>query len=224
MLDKIDSWKSDWNFLSATKAQRYTAVIMSGIALFLWIVRGWDSGIGAYGTSLHYSVFVIYGLEYAYLNFSLARRGIKGIRNLVTSVMITIGSVTLFEWYWGIGYALFHGETWVLTTENTVLTELIVITIIGIAGILYAKKQGMTPRRCPFLLGFITPAIIWYLLGFPQTCYPAPNGTIIYIENNITHLYNVLAKLGLAFAHATMMVPFSSGKVFSVNRYSGVSK
>ena len=121
MLNQIDEWKSDWNFLSATKAQRYTALVMSGIATFLWIVRGWDSGITTYGTSLHYSVFVIYGLEYALLNWWLDLiHQIKGIRNLVVSVLVTVGSVALFEWYWGLGYAFFHGESWVLTPLNTV--------------------------------------------------------------------------------------------------------
>ena len=204
MLDRIDNWKSDWNFLSATKAQRYTALIEVGIALFLWIVRGWDSGIGEYGTSLHYSVFVIYGLEYAYLNWTLANRGIKGIRNLIIAVTITIGSVALFEWYWGIGYAIYHKETWVLTSTNTVFTELILISIIGITGIFYAARLGAKPKMDPFALILIAPAIYWCIIGFPQTCYPSIDGTVLYIENNLTHLYNILAKLGMALAFARL--------------------
>jgi len=138
LLNRIDEWESDLNFLSATKAQRYTALVMSGIALFLWIVRGWDSGVTSYGTSLHYSVFVIYGLEYAALNGSL--------------------------------------------------------------GGLLAMKQGVHPTVDRLTMFLILPAIFWLISGFEQTCYPSVDGTIIYVENNLIHLYNVLAKLGLAFA------------------------
>ena len=207
MLDRINNWKSDWNFLSATKAQRYTALVMSGIAAFLWAIRGWDSGITTYGTSLHYSVFVIYGLEYAALNWWMdTARKIKGIRNLIISVLWTVFSVAIFEWYWGIGYALQHGETWVLTPLNTVYTELWVITIIGALGGLYSMKLGggiMVDRLTFFLL---SPVIFWLLIGFPQTCYPDVDGTVIYIENNLVHLYNVLAKLGFAFATARVLM------------------
>ncbi|MBA7700522.1 hypothetical protein ES703_109237 [subsurface metagenome] len=207
MLNRIDEWESDWNFLSATKAQRYAALIEVGIALFLWIVRGWDSGIGQYGTSLHYSVFVIYGLEYATLNFWLDTvEKIRGIRNLIISVLWTMFSVALFEWYWGLGYALLHGEWWVLTPSNTVFTELITITIIGVLGLIYAMKLGVTPTVSRLTLFLSLPAIYWLIIGFPQTCYPSVDGSVIYIENNLVHLYNVTAKLGLAFATVKTLV------------------
>lgn len=203
MLNRIDEWKSDWNFLSATEAQRYTALIMSGMAAFLWAMRGWDSGFGSYGTSLHFSVFTIYGLEFAVLNWWMDNaEGIRGIRNLIISVSWTIFSVAVFEWYWGIGYAIFHGEWWVLTPMNNVYTELIVITLTGIFGGIYAMKMGVQPKVDSFTLFLALPAIVWLIAGFPQTCYPKVNGTIIYIENNLVHLYNVIAKLGLALATA----------------------
>lgn len=209
MFDRIDGWKSDWNFLSATKAQRYTALIMSGIAAFLWAVRGWDSGIGSYGTSLHYSVFVIYGLEYALLNWWMDNaENIRGVRNLTISVLWTIFSVALFEWFWGFGYAIFHGEWWVLTPTNTVFTELVAITIIGALGGLLAMKWGVCPTFDVLnLLMFLCP-VVWYMAGFPQTCYPHADGTITYIENNLIHLYNILAKSGLALAVAKILMPW----------------
>lgn len=207
MLNRIDKWHSDWNFLSATRAQRLTALLMSGIALFLWLARGWDSGIGPYGISLHYSVFVIYGLEYALLNWWLDTvHKIKGIRNLIVSSMVTVGSVALFEWYWGIGYAFIHGEKWVLTPLNTVFTELILITIIGIIGGLYAMKLGVRPTVDRLTIFLLLPAMQWYLIGFPQTCYPAIDGTVIYIENNLVHLYNVISKAGMALACARTLM------------------
>jgi len=206
-LNRIDEWESDWNFLSATKAQRYTALVMSGIALFLWIVRGWDSGITTYGTSLHYSVFFIYGLEFAALNWWMdTARKIRGIRNLIISVLWTVFSVAIFEWYWGFGYALLHGECWVLTPLNTVYTELLVITVIGSLGGLLAMKQGIHPTVDRLTMFLILPSALWLLIGFPQTCYPQANGTIIYVENNLVHLYNLLAKLGLAFATGRVLM------------------
>jgi len=203
MLKRIDEWNSDWNFISATKAQRYTAVLMSGIAAFLWAVRGWDSGIGKYGTSLHYSVFVIYGLEYAILNWWMDNaENIRGVRNLTISVLWTIFSVAVFEWYWGLGYALQHGATWVLTPMNTVYTELLAITIMGVLGGLYALSRGIRPTIDGITILLLLPALAWLAIGFPQTCYPSINGTIIYIENNLIHLFNILAKAGLALATA----------------------
>ena len=207
MLNRIDEWKSDWNFLSATKAQRYTALVMSGIAAFLWAVRGWDSGITTYGTSLHYSVFVIYGLEYALLNWWMDHAGhIRGIRNLIISVSWTIFSVAVFEWYWGLGYAILHGEAWVLTPLNTVYTELIAITLIGTLGGMYAIRQGLLPKIDGITILLLLPAIFWLAIGFPQTCYPSVAGPIIYIENNLVHLFNILAKAGMALATAWILM------------------
>lgn len=203
MLNRIDEWKSDLNFLSATKAQRYTALLMSGMAALLWAVRGWDSGIGSYGISLHYSVFVIYGLEYAILNWWMDNaENIQGIRNLIISVSWTIFSVAVFEWYWGLGYALLHGELWVLTPMNPVYTELIAITLIGILGGIYAIRQGIRLSMDGITMLALLPALVWFAAGFPQTCYPSVEGTVIYIENNLVHLFNVLAKAGLALATA----------------------
>jgi len=207
MLNRIDNWKSDWNFLSATKAQRYSALVMVSIATFLWIVRGWDSGIGKYGVTLHYSVFLIYGIEYAALNWWMdTARKIKGIRNLVISVLWTVFSVAVFEWFWGVGYAFLHGEWWVLTPQNTVFTELIIITVMGSLGGLYAMMLGIRLKVDRLTMFLVLPAIIWLALGFPQTCYPKVNGTIIYIENNLVHFYNVIAKLGMAFATARTLM------------------
>ena len=209
MLNRIDEWHSDWNFLSATKAQRYSALMLCSSALLVWAMRGWDSGIGSYGTSLHYSVFVIYGLEYAALNYCLDKKhNISGIRNLIISVLWTIFSVAVFEWYWGLGYALFYGELWILTPDNTVYTELIVITVIGVHGAALAMMQGVRPGigKPLLFLSFMMPALLWLAQGFPQTCYPALDGTVIYIENNVVHLYNVIAKLGLAAATASVLM------------------
>ena len=207
MLNRIDNWKSDWNFLSATKAQRYSALVLAGLAAFLWFVRGWDSGIGQYGTSLHYSVFTIYGLEYALLNMWIdTSHKIRGIRNLIVSVTMTIGSVALFEWYWGISYAFFHGEIWVLTSANTVLTELIIISLIGILGFIYALYLGIKPTIDRLTLFLLMPSIFWWMVGFPQTCYPRVDGTVLYFENNLVHFYNVIAKLGMALASARTLM------------------
>lgn len=207
MLDRIDNWHSDWNFLSATKAQRYVALIMSGIAAFLWAVRGWDSGIGSYGTSLHYSFFVIYFLEYAILNWWMyIAEKIGGIRNLIISVLWMVFSVALFEWYWGISYALFHGEFWVLTTINNIYLELIAFTIIGALGGLYAMRLGVKPIISWITIVLILPCILWLAIGFPQTCYPHADKTVTYVENNWIHLLNVIAKLGMSLAIAKILM------------------
>lgn len=207
MFNWIDEWKSDWNYLSASKAQRYTALFMVGGAALLWALGGWDSGIGSYGTSLHYSVFVIYGLEYALLNWWMDNaEGIRGVRNLTISVLWTIFSVAVFEWYWSLGYALLHGEAWVLTPMNTVYTELIAITLIGTLGGMYAIRQGIRPNIDRMTILLLMPALFWLAIGFPQTCYPAGDGTVIYIENNLIHLFNVLAKAGMAFSMANILM------------------
>ncbi len=212
MLNRIDEWKSDWNFLSATKAQRYTALVMSGIAAFLWAVRGWDSGIGSYGTSLHYSVFVIYGLEYALLNWWMDKaENIRGVRNLTISVLWTIFSVAVFEWYWSLGYAVMHGEWWVITPVNHVYDELIAITLIGALGGLLAMKWGVRLKFDGITILLLLPALFWLAIGFPQTGFPSIEGQstyvpVIYIENNLVHLYNVLSKAGMAFGVANILM------------------
>jgi hypothetical protein len=150
---------------------------------------------------------VIYGLEYALLNWWLDNvENIKGIRNLTISVLWTVFSVAIFEWYWGIGYALFYGETWVLTPLNTVYNELIVITIVGALGGLMALRLGVRPTFDGLNLLMLICPVVWLLAGFPQTCYPKVDGTVIYIENNLVHLFNVLAKSGLALAVAKILM------------------
>lgn len=212
MLNRMDEWKSDWNFISATKAQRYAALVMVGIATFLWIIRGWDSGVGEYGISFHYSVFIIYGLEFALLNWWMDNaENIRGVRNLTISVLWTIFSVAIFEWYWGLGYALLHGKWWVLTPVNHVYDELIAITLIGSLGGIYAIRHGIKPSMDGITLLLLLPALFWLAIGFPQTCYPYIEGqskyvNVLYIENNLIHLYNTLAKAGMAFSVASVLM------------------
>lgn len=207
MFNRIDSWESDWNFLSATKAQRYAAAIEVGISCFLWIAKGFDSGIGEYGVSLHFSVFVVYGIEYALLNWWLdTKHQIKGIRNLIVSCLITIGSVACFEVYWGVGYSYFHGEIWVLTPLNNVYTELIIISLMGFLGLLYAIRLGIKLKVDRLTCFLLIPAAFWYFSGFNQTCFPAVDGSVVYIENNWVHLLNTLSKLGMSLACARTLL------------------
>lgn len=125
LFELVDNWRSPMNLLWNYKYLRRVAVIFSLSMIPIWIVLGFDSGIGQieealkalligedvatafhsiYGMSFHFSSFVIYGLTFCAMSMHLESVGLKHSKNIICSGAFTLFNIGVFE----LGYmALF---------------------------------------------------------------------------------------------------------------------
>lgn len=187
--------------------RKSVAVIVLG-AFLIWIIQGYDSGITDYGTSLHWSVFVIYGLAFIELSGYYERElGVTGSQNTIYAFVFTVFSVALFEWYWMISYAFTHGKAFVLFNNLGHTFPNLILTVIGGLFLWHIRDETnlkLNPRYKIIILG-LAPCLAWILMGFPQTSYPQLNTAPLYIENNWIHTVNLLAKIGFTVASMSPM-------------------
>jgi len=179
---------------------RFSVLVVAGLAGLMWLVQGFDSGVGEYGVSMHWSVFVIYGLFYYFTSINLEKNGVIGSKNVFISFILTGFCLAMFEWFWMLNYYMFYGESWILFHNSHILPNT-VLTVAGLAAIFYVNTLAQRTYKITSVITLLmlAPSIIWMMIGFPQTCYPQADGTIVYIENNRVHLLNVLAKGGVTW-------------------------
>jgi len=87
--------------------------------LGFWVILGFDSGVGmlefwnsypnfllnysAYGKSLHFSAFVIYGFLFYGISYYFEKLGLKGSKNVFYSACLSVFNIGVFEiWYMGM--------------------------------------------------------------------------------------------------------------------------
>lgn len=187
------------------------ARIAVGVLVFgtlgIWIWQGYDSGVAEYGTSLHWSFFVIYGLAYIYQSALYEQNGLTGSMNLWITASFTVFSIAIFEWFWMISYAVVRGEWWILT-DNSYAVSNLYMTLNGVIWLFYILAYGYRPvwyRYTKYsLIAVIITTALWYVTGFTQTSYPQHHAPNIYIENNLIHTINTLSKTSWAWLTATL--------------------
>jgi len=191
----------DLNWWRHQKETRLSVLTISGLALFMWIIQGFDSGVGEYGVSMHWSVFVIYGVFYYFMSLNLEKKMVTGSKNVFISFVLTGFSLAVFEWMWMESYFYVHNMKWILYDNLGHIIPNTILTIIGLVAIFYTNTLGERDEKKSSYLWMVLllPMAIWVSVGFPQTCYPQADETIIYIENNVVHLLNVLAKCGVTW-------------------------
>jgi len=188
----IDEVGAPFNWWAHQDYMRFAVLMVVLFATFMWAWQGFDSGVGEYGTSMHWSVFTIYGLAFCFVSHRLENRGITGSQNIVASISAVLFSLAVFEWYWMAGYYLLHGEKWILLNNFGHVYPNLFLTIIGVP---FLWKHGKLDKTRTYMLLFaVTAGLLWYYQGFPQTCYPQIDGAVLYIENNSVHMVNVLVK------------------------------
>lgn len=161
---------NNFNFFQKYDRLRNTAFWIAIISLIAWFTLGFDStplqflhvlyeGIPGflsgqlsgndliaiyhnfYGKEMHYSAFVIYGLEYWYLSTHFKEHlGIKKSKNVVYSCAITFLSIAVFEWFWILNFSHWQNQPWVSTwrwPQMRILLQNLAFTFAGILGILY---------------------------------------------------------------------------------------
>lgn len=210
MFDLIDEKLTKvwgWKYECIEGFTRLSVAIMVLGATVIWMWQGYDSGVAEYGTSLHWSFFVIYGLAYIYQCAVYEQNGVKGSLNLILTAIFTVLGVAVFEWFWMISYAVVRGEWWILL-DNPVVLPNIYMTLNGAIWLLYIYANGYKPAWYKHtrysLIAVILTTILWYATGFMQTSYPVHNQPNIYIENNLIHTINTLSKIAWAWLTATL--------------------
>ena len=198
----------DFQHIVVSAAVVVISVFILVIGTFgIWMWQGYDSGVAEYGTSLHWSFFVIYGLAFIYQSALYEENGLKGSLNLLATASFTVLGVAVFEWFWMISYAVFHGEWWILT-DNPLVPPNIYMTLNGLMWLPYIYAQGYKPaiyKHTQYSLTAVTlTTLLWYATGFTQTSYPQHQTPNIYIENNLIHTINLLSKASWAWLIATL--------------------
>lgn len=118
----INQWSSRFNLFQDHKYIRSFALIFSLSMLIPWGLLGFDSGVGmfeiwqsnwqinydAYGKSLHFSAFVIYGLLFYGISKHLEKLGLRHSKNVFYSASLSVFNIGIFEmWYMGT-FAIFQ--------------------------------------------------------------------------------------------------------------------
>ena len=151
------------NIFQKFKHVQKVALYGSFVALVAWFVFGFDStplqfihvvyeGIPAlisgesvdlaaiynsyYGKEMHYSAFVIYGFLYYLMSRNFEKSGILGTKNMVFSFAVMFFSISVFEWFWIICFAVFQNQPWAFTWAFPQLKILVQNSVFFVAGLL----------------------------------------------------------------------------------------
>lgn len=147
---------------------------LSFFTAIVWAVNGFDSGTGqieylltkipellmnkitfkeylafyswAYGKTMHWSAFVIYGLLYVGIsNYLEQGLGIEKTRNSIYSFAFTLSNIALFEYFWMYSFAIFQNQKWVITwgwPQVKILGQNLLFTIAGLFMLAYMWEDS----------------------------------------------------------------------------------
>lgn len=116
VFETINVWDSRLNLFRDHSYIRKVALIFSALMFIPWIVLGFDSGIGmleiwnnnfnidysAYGKSLHFSAFVIYGFLFVGISKYLEKLQLTKSKNVFYTACLSVFNIGIFEmWYMG---------------------------------------------------------------------------------------------------------------------------
>lgn len=153
IFEAMDQWQSRLNIFRADNYLANVALIFAISMLIPWMILGFDSGVGmveiwqsnwnlnydAYGKSLHFSAFTIYGILYYGISKHLNHLGIRESKNTFYSASLSVFNIGLFEfWYMG-SFAAFqmqrHPLEWLISDfwEIPVVMNFLFIVVGAIA-------------------------------------------------------------------------------------------
>ena len=209
----------DFNWWRAHREARRSVLVLGVLSTVAWFFYGFDSGLGPYGVSLHYSTVSTYCLLYYMLSRRLEEEGIAKTRNVSASIALSLGCVGLFECMWMLSYAAIRNQWWILGSLNRgnviVHSTLMLLTP---ATMLAGKLSGYDVKTQKGSLFAYTTMLglwaVWWSIGFTQTSYPQPGAAPLYTEDNLIHFLNVAVKAASAYAAST-------GPLISVKKNSG---
>lgn len=98
------------------------------------VLAGWN---WAYGKTMHWSAFTIYGLLYWATSWHLENElGFTKTRNSAFTLAFTLFNIGIFEWGWMAGYAYFHDQWWTVTwkmPQLRILIQNVGFTFVGLS-------------------------------------------------------------------------------------------
>ena len=98
------------------------------------VIAGWN---WAYGKTMHWSAFTIYGLLYWATSWHLENDlGFTKTRNSAFTLAFTLFNIGIFEWAWMAGYAYFHDQWWTVTwrmPQLRILIQNVGFTFVGLS-------------------------------------------------------------------------------------------
>jgi len=108
------------------------------------MLAGWN---WAYGKTMHWSAFTIYGLLYLATSWHLEKElGFTKTRNSAFSLAFTLFNIGMFEWAWMAGYAYFHDQWWSVTwrmPQLRILIQNVGFTFVGLSTLLLFWVQSL---------------------------------------------------------------------------------
>lgn len=91
----------------------------------------------AYGKTMHWSAFTIYGLLYWATSWHLENElGLTKTKNSAFSLAFTLLNIGIFEWGWIYGYAYFHDQWWSVTwkmPQLRIIIQNVGFTFVGLS-------------------------------------------------------------------------------------------
>ena len=107
------------------------------------VTQAWN---WAYGKTMHWSAFTIYGLLYWATSWHLERElGFTKTKNTAYSLAFTMFNIGIFEWGWMYGYAFFHDQWWSVTwkmPQLRILIQNVGFTFVGLSTLILFWVQS----------------------------------------------------------------------------------
>lgn len=145
----------------------------------------------AYGKTMHWSAFTIYGLLYWATSWHLEKElGLTKTKNSAYSLAFTLFNIGIFEWGWMYGYAFFHDQWWSVTwrmPQLRIIIQNVAFTFIGLSTLLLFWVQGLVhdeqgeivdriysfkPSKTLILIGLLTIASMTLWVFYPWNVKP----------------------------------------------------
>jgi len=132
----------------------------------------WADSRTYYGIGNHFSAPVIYGLSFIVLSLYLEKVGIIKSLNFCSTTGLSLMSIGIFELMWNSCYAIFHGQTWVITfkwKQVTNLVSFIAFVMIGLLCFMYLYLEGYKPNfsKISLILLLLTAACWGIWINYP---------------------------------------------------------
>lgn len=224
------------NVLRKDRGLRRIIFLFSWLIFVMWMFLGWDSCqsqfefvivaipdfiLGKlsfddlsviyaeqYGKGMHYSAWVIYGLMYWGLSkYYDEELGLRGSRNVSLAMSFTLLSIAFFETFWHYSFAIFQGQTWIITWQFPQFKILFQNISFFVLGFLMILLFSLNEKRCYSLPGkwkvyeklkpfkFPYPAIrgesldILPKTNFPQLRFSFNRWTLLFLILSLTSIY-----------------------------------
>lgn len=190
------------NIVVNVHAWRSYFKVVVAIALFCWIILGFDSVanqfspvydnawniitfkanwstiyqemVSLYGKGSHFSAIVFYGVSWLFLQKKLEDVGIKKSFNFFIVMLLTLFNMGIFETLWNRTCAYFQNLPWLLT-QPTNIVQYNAWMLFGVLAIVYLYLSGYKLNINKYTMGLVVLSIVIWLFWI---YYPLPIQTI----------------------------------------------